>query len=235
MAWTGLVCNHKRPPVEFLVDCLVSKHISPVIYYLTGWMLYKASKALMIAKGKRPLYHQFAGVHSIDEDSAKSMSLLTSRSHNYFVFICFIESVYLANLFLKMMMAYTDGDIISQIKQSILANERAKEIFTSLSGLDKCQYLMDYILERYANMRGTFFVRFLKGNSGNQVKKLAESPATRTKVANAVVCAQKIAVEVGGCVDNCDEESSEIQAFWKSATIYILADGDNEIFCSIKE
>ncbi len=110
-------------------------------------------------------------------------------------------------------MAYADGDIIAQIKQSILENKRVKEVFWSLSGWDECQYLMDYILGRYANMRGTFFVRFLRGSSGNQVKKLAESQATRSKVANAVVCVQKIAVEVGRSVDNCDEESSEIQAF----------------------
>jgi hypothetical protein len=43
--------------------------------------------------------------------------------------------------------------------------------------------------------------------------KLAESQATRTLAGNAVVCEQKIAVEVGVCVDNCDEESPEIQAF----------------------
>ncbi len=134
-----------------------------------------------------------------------------------------------------MMAAYADGDIIAQIKQSILENERAKEKITSLSGLDKCEYLMDYILERYANMRGTFFVGFLKGHSGNWVKILAESQATRTKVANAVVCAQKIAVEVSKCVDNCDEESMNFQAFWKSATIIALANEDNKIFSNINE
>jgi hypothetical protein len=126
MAWTRLVCGHTKPPVEFLVDCLVSKHARPVIYYVTGWTLYRASKALTIAKDKRPVFHQFADVHSIDKDSSKSMSLPTSLidrwkhnllsvycSHDYFVFICFVKSVYLANLSLKMMMAYADGDIIA--------------------------------------------------------------------------------------------------------------------------
>jgi hypothetical protein len=91
-----------------------------------------------------------------------------------------------------MMLAYVDGDIISQIKISILGDERAMERFAAMSGVDfdtcQCQQLMAYILERYANMRGTFFVQYLKGNSGDQVKKLAESQATRTKVANAEVC-----------------------------------------------
>jgi hypothetical protein len=43
----------------------------PVIYYVAGCSLYWASKALTIAKDKRSLFHQFADVHSIDEDSAK--------------------------------------------------------------------------------------------------------------------------------------------------------------------
>jgi hypothetical protein len=74
---------------------------------------------------------------------------------------------------------------------------------------------MIYILERYTNMRGTFFVRYLKGNSRDQIKKLAESQATRTKVANAVVCSQKIAVETGG---HLDDNTPEIEALWRSAS-----------------
>jgi hypothetical protein len=84
-------------------------------------------------------------------------------------------------------------------------------------------------------MRGTISVRFLKRNSGNQVLKLAESQATMTKVTNAVVSAQKVAVDVGGCVDSYDEESSEIQAFWESATMKILANGNDKIVSSINE
>jgi hypothetical protein len=118
-----------------------------------------------------------------------------------------------------MMLAYVDGDIISQIEISILGNERAMERFAAMSGIDldtcQCQQLMAYILERYANMRGTFFVRHLKGNSGDQIKKLAESQATRTKVANAVVCSQKIAVETGG---HLDDNTPEIEALWRSAS-----------------
>jgi hypothetical protein len=41
-------------------------------------------------------------------------------------------------------------------------------------------------------MWGTYFVRHLKGNSGNQIQKLADSQATRTKVAHAVIYAKKV-------------------------------------------
>ena len=78
-------------------------------------------------------------------------------SRDYFEFICFVESVYLANLSLKMTMAYADGDIIAQIKMSIIKNQTSKDQYAG-NQFDacQCQQLMAYILERYANMRGTF-------------------------------------------------------------------------------
>ena len=66
-------------------------------------------------------------------------------------------------------------------------------------------------------MRGTFFVPYLKGNSGDQIMKLADSQATRTKVANAVVCAQKIS-DVGQDAD----DTPKIEELWKSASNCVL-------------
>ena len=115
-------------------------------------------------------------------------------------------------------MAYADGDIIAQIKMSIIKNQTSKDQYAG-NQFDacQCQQLMAYILERYANMRGIFFVRYLKGNSGDQIKKLADSQATRTKVANAVVCAQKIS-DVGQDAD----DTPEIEELWKSASNCVL-------------
>ena len=53
------------------------------------------------------------------------------------------------------------------------------------------QLLLTYIVERYANMRGTYFVRHLKGNSRNQIQKLADSQTTRTKVAHTWLFMQR--------------------------------------------
>ncbi len=94
----------------------------------------------------------------------------------------------MANLSLKMMLAYKDCNIISIIKTSILSNNGAWERFDALflSNVVECerQCVMAYIMERYANMRGTFFVRHLKCNSGNQIQKLVKIQATRTKVSH---------------------------------------------------
>jgi hypothetical protein len=88
----------------------------------------------------------------------------------------------------------------------------------------RCSKLIAYTFEWYANMRESFFVCHLKGNSGNQIKKLADSQATRMKVANAVVCAQMISV-------SCDDtdDSPEVRELWKSATDSVLDQTANDL------
>jgi hypothetical protein len=46
-------------PTEFPDDCLVGKHACPVIYYVAGWLLCNASKALTVARDKRLLFLDF--------------------------------------------------------------------------------------------------------------------------------------------------------------------------------
>jgi hypothetical protein len=67
--------------------------------------------------------------------------------------------------------------------------------FSCLSGGendDDNKLLMMYIIERYSHVRGTYFVKRLKGSSRNQGQKLADCQATRRKVAHAVVYAKKV-------------------------------------------
>jgi len=83
---------------------------------------------------KRALYFMFAASHTCDERAAKTLDLPTSLvkkrkrralvicSREYFGFICLIESIFLANLTLKMMLAYNDGNIVAKIKESILSH-----------------------------------------------------------------------------------------------------------------
>jgi hypothetical protein len=165
------------------------------------------SKVSRITADKRALYFMFAASHSTcDERAAKTLDLPTYLvekrkrwasvycSREYFGIICLIERIFLANLTLKMMLAYNDGNIVAKIKESILSQDGMRDRFSSLAGSDNNvdnQLILPYIIERYANMRGTYFVRHLKGNSGNQIQKLADSQANRTKVAHAVVYAKK--------------------------------------------
>ncbi len=75
-------------------------------------------------------------------------------------------------------------------------------------------------------MRGTYFVRHLKGNSGNLIQKLADSQATRTKVAHTVVYASKVEPDNDTFVS---DDTPECQVLWEAATdnVFEMADADN--------
>ncbi len=74
-------------------------------------------------------------------------------------------------------------------------------------------------------MRGTYFVRHLKGNSRNLIKKMADSQATRTKVAHAVVYAKKVQPDEDTFIS---DDTPECQVLWETATdnVFELADAD---------
>ena len=71
---------------------------------------------------------------SLVERRKRRASVYCTRE--YFYFICAIESIYLANLTLKMMMAYNDGDIVAKIKLGILSHIDTRNRFSCLSGSD---------------------------------------------------------------------------------------------------
>ena len=60
MAWSDVICNNERPPIDFPVDCLVGKYALPVIYFVAGWTLFSMSKASTVAVDNRPLFFRFA-------------------------------------------------------------------------------------------------------------------------------------------------------------------------------
>ena len=111
-------------------------------------MLYSVSEASKIVGDmiKKPLYFRFMALHTINKSAANTMNLPTSlverRKHRalvfctreYFDFVCLVESIFLANLMLKMMLAYNDGDIVARIKTSILSHNEMIDRFSCLSG-----------------------------------------------------------------------------------------------------
>ena len=77
--WLAKVCDNEKPPIEVPVDCLVGKYAQPVIYYVAGWTLFSASKALTVAENKRPVHRRFADAQCmISGGEAKSAGLPTS-------------------------------------------------------------------------------------------------------------------------------------------------------------
>jgi hypothetical protein len=130
------------------------------------------------------------------------------------------------------MLAYNNGDIVAAIKDSILSNSSAQAKFTALVNCNvdqsDCLELMAYILDRYANMRGTYFIHHIKGNvGGNHAMHWAKKQTIRSKVATAVYCAK---ISGHGIENDDDNESEEVKQLWDSAAssvIEAIEDGDD--------
>jgi len=96
---------------------------------------------------------------SLVEKRNKRSSVYCLRE--YFEFILIVESVFLVNLSLKMMLAYNHGDIVAKIESSIVAHEDTMEIFVRLTESSKedvndNKFLLAYIVERYKYVRDLF-------------------------------------------------------------------------------
>ena len=74
------------------------------------------------------------------------------------------------------------------------------------------------------NMRGTYFVKFLKGTGNGSVGRLVDSQATRAKVANAVARTK--------AVDDAESEGdeNEIRSLWENAEENVIIESaENDI------
>ena len=69
MNWAYCGVHYKRPAVAFPEKCRVGKYARSVIYYVSGWTLYKMSAVLAIG---------FGGEHCLGGKTEKDAGLPTS-------------------------------------------------------------------------------------------------------------------------------------------------------------
>ena len=244
--WSYCAAECDKPPIEIPEQCLVGKYARNVIYYVAGWTLHSMSGAKTVAANDRQLYFDFVLDNTLDEKEAKDACLPTSlverrkriakmfSSKAYFEFICFVESVYLANFSLEMMMAYSDGNLIHEIKMHMLKSDVAMDKFSCLCNPDEdltstqMQQLMNYIMERYTNIRGTYFVKHLKGTSGKStIDTLVQSQANRDRVATAVA-KSRVSNEANKAKEKEVEDEEEKQ-LWQEAAESVVEAHDKEL------
>ena len=161
----------------------------PVIYYVAGWIVHSMKRSRGVAKAEKQLLFYFDAHNSLNAEFAKTASLPTSLverrkkkrgakmycTQQFYDFMCFLESIYLNNLNLEMMMAHANGDLIHEIKEKILVSEAVTSKFSLLCDFGeeavdgkKAKRLIEYISKKYANMRGTYFVKHPKA-TGNRM------------------------------------------------------------------
>ena len=204
--WSRMLVEDNGGKVEIPTEDLVGKYALEVVYYVAGWTLQRTSLALGVAEVKKGVYKQFAASHSIEMEEAREANLPSSLvelrrkkklffvTESYFDFIRFIESIYLHNLTLKMMMAHSNGDLAGTIHDAIITNETVHARFSLLfpdgSSIDEGDRpdILSFVLERYVHMRGCWFVRYMKKSQNKSAgESRAEAAPTRTKVSHCHV------------------------------------------------
>ena len=237
-AWCRLLAGDEMVEIEIPDDDLVAKYSRKMVYYVSGWTLQRTSLALNAPTEDRTKYYQFTMQHSITKKEASEASLpfqlvelrqkkkLFYASKRYFQFICLVESIYVKNLTLRMMMAYVDGDLVKVINDTIKSSEITRSKFFALfrEGVDESDRLevMSYVLERYLHMRGCWFVKYLKTSTDKTLGEMrAENAPTRSKVAHTYLVTKTFSK-----ASNCEE--SKEKALWKAAEGNVLDMVDNE-------
>ena len=122
--WYYSAYDCDRPRVLLPDKCLVGKYSCYVIYYVAGLILQNMLQAKTILKHERWIYFDFFLAHSVDANVAAELTLterlIKKRKRkrgasiycktNYFELICAVESTYINNLIIEMMMAYAHSN-----------------------------------------------------------------------------------------------------------------------------
>ena len=166
------------------------------------------SLAETITKGEREIYFDFAKNNTIDAESVLSAGFpthlvdrrkwcLESKIYCLSDFcncISFVESTFLNSLRLKMMMAYSNNNLVYTIKCHLTKNKIAFANCSPLSSKDHShnQKSLMYVLDRYINTRGMYFVKHIGGSNSSNIRKEIDSQVTRLRVANVVACSESV-------------------------------------------
>ena len=63
--WSRLFVDEQRPQIQIPADTLVAAYFRPVVYYVAGWTLQRASLALTVQENQRDKLKLFAMSQSI--------------------------------------------------------------------------------------------------------------------------------------------------------------------------
>ena len=158
------------------------------------------------------MYFDFFLAHSVDANVAAESTLpewlIKKRKRkcgasiycktNYFELICAVESTYINNLIIEMMMAYAHGNLVHAIKCHLLKDKVSYINYmktcknNAVNSEEASRNIIKYILEWYANMWSMHFVNYLKGTGNSSINKVVDAQATIVRIVNAVACPKAV-------------------------------------------
>jgi hypothetical protein len=193
------------PLVEFPPEeTVVHKQSRAILYYTSGWILSctgkgKAGKGVSTRLDR--LIVEFLMKHSLKASEATAEGLPTSvvdrkekktlqrSSKAFFQFLCRVECIYMSNLTIGMMVAYTGGDLLSTIHTAIMNDGGVRSQFDGLLLGLECEStdvsdFLEYVLRKYKRMRGHWFVKAVRGQTADGADAVSRM-TTRNGVAAA--------------------------------------------------
>ena len=186
-----------------------------------------------IGKDERQLYFDFAKNHTMYAESVLLAGLLRRLADkrkrqwgsniyclsDFYNFLSFLESTFLKNLTLKMVMSHLKNNLVYAITCHLTKNKTAFANVSPLSSKDDSQHqkLLVYVLDWYTNTRGMHSVKHIWGSSGNNIRKKMDLQATWVRVANAVACSE--------AVSKIESEEEETR-IWRENKGTIVNDAD---------
>jgi len=116
----------------------------------------------------------------------------------------------------------TQSKLVHEIKSQLLSSDITVSKFTSLcnttdESLDDVQQILKHIIGKYTNMRGTYFVKHIRGSQRPSVSDLVASKATRAGVVTKVACSKVKGKKSGG-----EEELLSTNTFDKDGYCFVV-------------
>lgn len=255
--WGLLNYSMQLPQIDFpSAPFQVHKFSEPILYYTAGWIVGSLSRAKLAVrqadKREANLMKGMAKAHSLTEEQAKDQDLptrvierkemknLKRPSRAFFDFICHLEAIYMQNLTVAMMLAFSGGDLLSQIAGAISRNNEVRDDFkalipplkegtTAMTAGELCR-MLGYVLKKYKRMRGRWFV---KAVAGQTCKGAVAKMPTRAKVAanaEAANCGSKAKEEATSSDDvmSLGEEALGKMYLNAEANVSSMEDGSDD-------
>jgi len=213
LQWAALSEAEGLPPIRIPENggvATVHPHSQPVVCFTAGWIL-----AAMVnttknrTKAMQNDLWNFSQAHSISPVESQKQGVPTSLierremkrlhrpSFKFFEFVCRIESIFMENFTVDMMVAYSTGNLVNEIAMAIQTkNEILQEFRTLYDNYvtdAAARKVLSYMLDKYAHMRGRWFVKSINAQEGNTLEVVDKLP-TRAGV-GAAVKASKAAAE----------------------------------------
>ena len=163
----------------------------------------------------------------VDLRDGSRRSALVRPDKEFFSFVQLIESIYLENLSVKMMLSYYEGDLLPSIAAAIKSEKQVIRRFESLLDDDerlqaRSALLLDYVVVKFGRMRGNWFVKAMAGQAVMSFREVQEM-STRKNVAAktaALVAANEAARQAkakAAVVEAKPEDESQSNDMYKDA------------------